>query len=178
MSSTHCLERSQLISRPIDEVFAFFADAANLEAMTPAFLRFRIETPLPIEMRVGARIDYSLSLWGVPLHWRTKITELEPQVRFVDEQEKGPYALWRHRHEFQAVGGATRMRDSVEYRLPFGPLGTLAHTLAVRRALEAIFDHRRKVIAERFGEISSEPLNREGLHNARPTERSARPERR
>jgi len=156
MTSMHRLERSQLISRPVAEVFAFFADAANLEAITPEFLRFRIMTPLPVEMRAGARIDYSLSLFGVPVRWRTKITDYEPPVGFVDEQERGPYLLWRHRHDFEAVGEATRMRDCVDYRLPFGPLGGLAHVLWVRRMLAGIFDHRQRVIAQRFGEIPGE----------------------
>lgn len=146
------LERSQLIARPPSEVFAFFSSAENLEAITPAFLRFRIVTPLPIEMRAGTRIDYSLSLWGLPLRWRTRITTWQPDVRFVDEQESGPYALWRHLHEFEAVAGGTRMLDRVDYQLPMGPLGAIAHALVVRRSLHAIFDYRRQAIASRFGE--------------------------
>jgi ligand-binding SRPBCC domain-containing protein len=147
----HRLERTQRIPRGRDEVFAFFADAANLEAITPAFLRFRILTPLPIELRAGARIDYALSLFGVPFTWRTRITVWEPSVRFVDEQESGPYALWRHTHSFEEDGGATTMRDLVEYALPLGLLGALAHGLFVRGMVERIFDHRREVIARRFG---------------------------
>jgi ligand-binding SRPBCC domain-containing protein len=145
------LERSQLIARPRSEVFAFFADAANLERLTPDFLRFEIETPLPIEMRAGAQIDYRLSLMGVPVRWRTRIGSWEPPQRFSDDQERGPYALWHHVHEFEAVGEHTRMRDRVDYRLPFGPLGALAHVISVRRTLERIFDYRRKVIEELFG---------------------------
>jgi ligand-binding SRPBCC domain-containing protein len=145
------LERTQRIPRRKEEVFAFFADAANLEAITPAFLRFRILTPLPIEMRAGARIEYALSLFGVPFTWRTRITVWEPGLRFVDEQESGPYALWRHTHSFEEDGGATTMRDLVEYALPLGPLGILAHGLLVRRTVERIFDHRREVIARRLG---------------------------
>lgn len=152
MKSLHRLERSQLIESPLPTVFAFFADAANLEVITPAFLRFRIDTPLPIAMCQGAHIDYSLSLWGVPLRWRTRISLWEPDARFVDEQERGPYARWRHLHEFQAVDGSTRMRDVVDYQLPLGPLGSVAHALFVRRVLEAIFDYRREAIAERFGD--------------------------
>lgn len=147
----HRLERSQLIPRPRDEVFAFFADASNLEAITPPFLRFRILSPLPIEMRQGARIDYALSLAGMPLKWRTRITEWEPGVRFVDEQESGPYRLWRHTHRFEDQGGATRMHDLVEYAEPLGALGWVAHVLFVERALDRIFDYRREGIRRRFG---------------------------
>jgi len=96
--TTHVLERTQVIDKPLAEVFPFFADAANLQRITPKFLHFRIITPGSIEMRVGTRIDYELSLFGVPLRWRTRITEFVPGVRFVDEQESGPYALWRHTH--------------------------------------------------------------------------------
>lgn len=134
------------VERPLAEVFAFFADAANLEAITPAFLRFRILTPQPVELRVGARIEYALSLFGVPLRWRTRITDWTPGVRFVDEQESGPYAVWRHTHAFEADGDATIVRDVVEYVEPLGPLGRVAHALFVRRALERIFDFRRDAI--------------------------------
>jgi ligand-binding SRPBCC domain-containing protein len=142
----HRLERSQRVPRPRDEVFAFFADASNLEAITPPFLRFRILTPTPIEMRPGARIDYALSLFGVPLRWGTRIAEWQPGVRFVDEQDSGPYAVWRHTHEFEPDGGFTLVRDLVEYAEPFGALGRAAHVLFVERALHRIFDFRRDAI--------------------------------
>jgi ligand-binding SRPBCC domain-containing protein len=148
----HRLERTVRLERPRDEVFAFFADAANLEAITPAFLRFRILTPMPVEMRPGARIDYALSLLGVPLRWRTRISEWQPGLRFVDEQESGPYAVWRHTHEFEAAGdGSTIVRDVVEYAVPLGFLGRAAHALFVRRALDRIFDHRRDEILRLLG---------------------------
>src|SRR5262245_38250111 len=95
------LERSQRIARPLPEVFAFFANASNLEAITPPFLRFSIVSPLPDEMRAGTRIEYRLSLWGAPLRWRTLISCFELDRRFVDEQESGPYAYWHHLHEFE-----------------------------------------------------------------------------
>lgn len=147
----HRLERSLRVERPRDEVFAFFADAANLEVITPAFLRFRILTPQPIEMGPGARIEYALSLFGVPLRWRTRITDWQPGVRFVDEQESGPYALWRHTHTFEAEGEATIVRDVVEYVESLGLLGQAAHVLFVERALDRIFDFRRDAIRRLLG---------------------------
>jgi ligand-binding SRPBCC domain-containing protein len=146
-STIHRLERTLRVARPRDEVFAFFADATNLEAITPPFLRFRVLTPPPIEMREGARIDYALSLLGVPLRWRTRITAWEPGLRFVDEQESGPYAFWRHTHSFGDEGGATTVHDVVEYEIPLGPLGRLARVLFVAPALDRIFDFRTTAIA-------------------------------
>ncbi len=146
MARLRRLERMQHVERPLDAVFAFFADAANLEALTPPFLRLRILTPMPVEMRPGARIDYAMSLFGVPMRWRTRITEWEPGVGFVDEQEAGPYAVWRHTHGFEAQGRATVVRDVVEYSLPLGPLGSVVHGLFVERALRRIFDFRREAI--------------------------------
>jgi ligand-binding SRPBCC domain-containing protein len=138
------------VARPLDEVFAFFADASNLEAITPPFLRFRILTPVPVAMAPGARIEYALSLFRVPLRWTTRIAVWEPGVRFVDEQESGPYAVWRHTHLFERDGGATVVRDVVEYALPFGPVGRLARALFVARTLERIFDYRREAIRRRL----------------------------
>ena len=144
------IERSQLVPRPLVEVFRFFEDAGNLEAITPPYLRFKILTPRPISMSAGTRIDYELSLFGIRFRWRTRIEAFEPNVRFVDVQERGPYRDWRHLHEFEEVPGGTRMRDVVEYELPFGPLGSAVHALFVRRSVERIFEHRRRCIAERY----------------------------
>jgi ligand-binding SRPBCC domain-containing protein len=170
MPKTHRLARSLSIARPLGDVFAFFSDAANLETITPPFLHFRILTPQPIEMRVGTRIDYALSLWGLPLRWRTRITCFEPERRFVDEQEAGPYAYWHHLHEFTAEGDRTRMTDEVTYRLPFGTFGALAHPLWVERQLAAIFDYREAAIA-RWASAGSRAL---AAAQPRPNQREFR----
>lgn len=146
------LDVTQRIAAPRDAVFAFFADARNLGAITPSFLHFRILTPTPIEMRAGARIDYSIRLHGVPMRWRTLISAWEPGKRFVDEQISGPYRLWVHEHTFasecDARGGeVTVMRDVVRYATPLDPL---VHGLFVRPKLERIFAYRRDVIGRLF----------------------------
>jgi ligand-binding SRPBCC domain-containing protein len=147
----HLLEREQLVARPRAQVFAFFADAANLEKLTPASLRFQIQSRLPIEMRAGAQIDYRISLFGLPFRWRTIIEVFEPGVRFVDVQAAGPYRYWHHTHEFADAPGGTLVRDRVEYELPLGPLGELARALFVDRQLRQIFDFRRTAISKFFG---------------------------
>lgn len=141
----------QVIPRPRTEVFAFFADARNLERLTPPFLRFQILTSGEIEVKPGTLIDYRPHLYGVPMKWRTEIERFEPEDRFVDVQLKGPYALWRHTHEFRDVPGGTEVSDHVEYALPLGPLGSVAHALLVRRSLQRIFDFRQRVLTEVFG---------------------------
>jgi len=141
------------VSRPRGQVFAFFADAANLERLTPASMHFHILTPLPIEMRAGAIIDYRIALFGLPLKWRTLIEAFEPDTRFVDVQTSGPYTYWRHTHTFaDAPAGGTTITDHVEYALPLGPLGRAVHAVFVGRQLRHIFDFRRDVIAQLFGD--------------------------
>jgi ligand-binding SRPBCC domain-containing protein len=144
----HILETTQLVRRPRPEVFAFFADPENLETITPRDLRFEILTPRPIVMRAGALIQYRLRLLGLGFSWLTRIELFEPGNRFVDVQVRGPYRSWRHSHEFADAPGGTLVRDRVEYQLPLGPLGTLAHVLFVRGRLARIFDYRRRRIAE------------------------------
>lgn len=144
----HTLTRSQHLSAPPSEAFQFFADAFNLEAITPPWLRFRVTTERPIDMRPGALIEYRLRLHGVPIRWRTRIATWEPGVRFEDVQLRGPYRLWHHTHTFEPDGDGTLMRDVVRYSLPLGPAGELAHSLFVRRDLERIFDYRRNTVAE------------------------------
>ncbi|SRR5579871_283324 len=147
----HVLERDVSLPAPRERVFAFFADARNLERLTPPSLRFRILTPGAIEMRAGAIIDYRIHLSGLPIRWRTVIEAWEPPGRFVDLQEKGPYALWRHTHSFEETSGGTLMHDRVEYALPLGPLGRLAQRLFVARRLDEIFAFRAQVVGELFG---------------------------
>lgn len=143
----HTLHRDQILDGTPDEVFPFFADAFNLEALTPPLLRFRVITPRPIPMHPGALIQYRLRLHGIPVGWTTLIQEWTPARRFVDTQLKGPYALWHHTHEFEPLAGdRTRMTDVVRYAIGFGPLGEIAHRLLVRRDVEAIFDHRAEAI--------------------------------
>ena len=155
----HVLDREQFIEAPETDVFDFFADAGNLERITPPWLHFRIQTPLPIEMETGARIEYTIRLAGVPMRWRTRITCWEPGVRFVDYQESGPYRLWEHLHTFRPMHGGVLMRDRVRYALPLGPLGQMAHALAVRSALAAIFDYRFSRIREVFATQRATPLH-------------------
>lgn len=150
MAQTHRIAREQLVPRPREEVFDFFARAENLEVITPPFLRFRILTPLPISMGVGTRIEYALRLAGLPIRWRTYISEWQPCERFVDEQESGPYAFWRHVHEFEDRGSSTLIRDQVDYRVPFGSLGRLADRLIVARMLHRIFEYRGEQIRTLF----------------------------
>lgn len=144
--STYQLIRAQTVNQPIDAVFAFFADARNLESLTPPFLHFEILTPGDIEMRVGTIIQYALRVHGLPIHWTTAITVWNPPIEFVDVQLRGPYVLWHHRHTFEAVGNSTRMIDEVNYRLPLGWIGRMMHRLLVRRDLKAIFDYREQTV--------------------------------
>ena len=147
MSGEEVLQREQTVALPLTDAFALFGDARNLEAITPPWLRFRILTPGPIEMRAGTLISYRLSLHGVPVRWHTRIDAWEPPQRFVDVQVSGPYALWHHTHEFEPAGDGTVIRDRVRYRIGFGPLGAAALRLFVRRDLDRIFDYRRAAIA-------------------------------
>jgi len=138
----HRLEREQFLPHPVEKVFPFFADARNLERITPAQLGFRVVGDEAIEMRVGTLIQYRLRLHGLPVDWLTRIEEWEPDTRFVDNQLVGPYRLWHHTHTFESQDGGTLMRDSVRYAMPLWPLGELAIPL-VRRDLASIFDFRR-----------------------------------
>jgi ligand-binding SRPBCC domain-containing protein len=147
----HTLEREQLVRAPLDEVFAFFARARNLESITPPWLGFTVLSPEPVELSVGSRIAYRLRLHGVPVRWITRIDRWEPARSFVDRQLRGPYRLWVHRHEFSARDGSTVVRDRVRYALPLGPLGTFAHAAFVRRDLDRIFDYRRDAVRRRLG---------------------------
>jgi ligand-binding SRPBCC domain-containing protein len=141
------LDSSLWLPRPIDEVFAFFADAHNLEALTPPRLHFRTVTPDPIILALGTRFEHRLRVRGVPLRWESEITAWDPPRRFVDQQRRGPYRFWIHEHCFAPRDGGTETSDHVEYGVPGG---ALVNYLLVAPDLRKIFSYRRQVLLARF----------------------------
>lgn len=151
----HLLKYQIEIGLPRPQVFDFFADAGNLERITPPQLNFHIVTPQPIDIQKGTLIDYELKLRGLPMRWRTEISEWDPPNSFVDRQLSGPYKQWIHRHTFTELGPSrTLIEDEVRYRLPLEPLADAAHFI-VRRELEAIFEFRQQAVARLL--TNSEP---------------------
>jgi uncharacterized protein (TIGR01777 family) len=148
---SHELIVEQPLARRPEEVFPFFSDLANLERITPAFLRFRVLGTTTAPIGKGTLINYALRLHGIPLRWQSRIESWAPNRLFVDVQTRGPYALWHHTHEFEPDDGGTIIRDRVRYRLPFGALGDWLGGGLVRRDLAAIFDFRRQRIQELLG---------------------------
>ena len=144
---TFVYKSSIWLPRPLDEVFEFFSDAANLEVLTPPWLNLSISTPTPIEMRPGTLIDYRLRFRGVPLRWRSEITVWDPPHRFADVQVKGPYRQWVHEHSFVEQDGGTLAGDRVAYAV-WG--GALANKLVIRRDVERIFDYRKQRLTAMF----------------------------
>ena len=152
VSDAHTLSTSLWLPRPRPNVFAFFADARNLEAITPPFLRFVVVTRTPVAMHVGATIDYRLRLHGLPLRWQTEITAWEPPARFVDSQRRGPYAEWVHTHTFDEHDDGTLVRDWVRYRLS-GPTiaARLVNAWLVAPDTRRIFEYRHAALERAFG---------------------------
>ena len=149
-----CLEAVQFFAERRDRVFAFFADAFQLEMLTPPWLHFAVLTPRPIHIRQGTTIDYKMRLHGVPVRWQSRIDVWEPPLRFVDEQTRGPYRRWRHEHVFEEVEGGTICRDIVDYAVPGG---WLIDRVFVRNNLLKIFEFRQRRLEQVFP-VSDEAL--------------------
>ena len=152
------LHREITVASPIQETFAFFADAANLERLTPSWLNFRILTAMPVTMREGLEIQYRVGLYGVPIPWISRIDVWEPGVRFVDRQLVGPYRWWHHTHLFAEVADGTRVIDHVEYK---PRLDWISGSL-VRRDLNRIFSYRHQVLGAMFQVSSADGANGRG----------------
>jgi ligand-binding SRPBCC domain-containing protein len=155
----YVLERTQVVPVPIERAFEFFADARNLERITPPWLRFRI-VEAPEQLGRGARLRYRLTLHGVPIRWRTEIVEWRPPHGFVDVQRRGPFLLWEHAHRLRAVEGGTEIYDHVRYRLFLGPVGALVRRLLVRGWVEGIFDYRAERVPELLSATPAAPPRR------------------
>jgi hypothetical protein len=137
------LERTQVVPVPLEEAWAFFSDPANLEAITPPWLHFRI-VEAPARLEAGSLLRYRLSLFRVPIRWRTEIAEWTPPRSFVDAQVSGPYRVWEHAHRLAPVAGGTEIHDHVRWRAP-------AAAWLVQRWVDAIFDYRAERLRELLG---------------------------
>jgi ligand-binding SRPBCC domain-containing protein len=148
---TYNLNCEMLSGRPLPETFAIFEDPYNLAKITPSWLNFRVTSAQRVQMRKGVEIQYVIRWLSLPMRWKTLITEYDPPHKFVDEQERGPYTLWRHHHTFLETPEGTNVKDRVEYRLPLGFLGRLVHATVVRHQLLAIFRYRQRELGKMFG---------------------------
>lgn len=154
--SRHILEREQFLPIAIEEAWELFSDPRNLARITPPELGFVIHGNIGEKMVAGQRITYTVRpLFGIPLSWVTLIEDVHEPHGFVDTQLKGPYKYWHHRHSFFASEGGTLMKDRVEYELPFGPVGELAHVLLVKNRLKKIFDHRYATLEAMFVKVEN-----------------------
>ena len=143
------------VAASLEEVWEFISSPANLKEITPDYMGFEITTPgLPEKIYPGLMISYKVRpLLGIRMNWLTEITQVREPHYFVDEQRSGPYALWHHEHKLKATGKGVLMSDLVTYRIPGGPLGTLAHGLFIKKQLKGIFQYRELALEKRFGRI-------------------------
>lgn len=149
---TFTLEREQIVDTDIKQAWDFFSSPDNLSLITPSYLNFKVLSPKSREkVYSGMRISYKVHpILGIPMKWVTRIEDVDAPYSFVDTQEKGPYKLWKHTHTFTETSEGVLIKDRVEYSLPFGFLGAIAHNLFVKRQLAGIFEFRKKVISDIF----------------------------
>ena len=148
----YSLKKRQLVPLHLADVFMFFSKPGNLQILTPGNLGFQILTPEPLDMKEGAVIDYTIRLVGIQVRWTTLISAYDPPRKFVDIQLRGPYSFWHHTHTFTPLAEGTLIKDEVRYALPFGFIGTILHSLVVRRQLEKIFSYRAQIVERLFSD--------------------------
>ena len=145
-----------ITDKSLNDTFAIFEDPYNLAKITPSWLSFQVTSKEKVQMRKGAEIYYTIKWLGIPMKWKTIIREYDPPHLFIDEQAKGPYSLWRHRHTFEETAQGLKVGDHVDYALPFGPFGRLAHAVMVGRQLKAIFRFRQRELKKMLGGTTTE----------------------
>jgi len=155
----YTLRRLQAFPITVEEAWHFFSQPKNLDVLTPASLNLKFTNELfGAEMYPGQIITYNVKpLFGIPLFWMTEITHVAKPFFFVDEQRRGPYALWHHEHHFKQINGGVEMTDLLHYALPFGLLGRIVHRLFVKKQLERIFEYRFQKAEALFGLFHTSP---------------------
>ncbi len=172
----HSFEAEQWVPFPLEQVFAFFSNPENLPRLMPTWQKARIEeatfAPAPERPAASAGVRFAgvvagagtkmtISFRPFPLApfripWDAEITEFVWNDHFCDVQHRGPFAYWHHCHRLNAetreVDGVrtagTRVRDKVDYEMPFGPLGEIGARLFGARQFKSIFDFRHERTAE------------------------------
>lgn len=153
-SMVYRLKTVQNLPISVEKAWDFLSDPGNLKSITPDYMGFKILEGAEEKMYAGQIIKYIVNpVLGLPLRWVTEITQVEDQKYFVDEQRFGPYSLWHHKHFIKAIPGGVEMIDIVDYKLPLGMLGRIAHPLFVKRQLNQIFNYRYNKLVELFGEF-------------------------
>jgi ligand-binding SRPBCC domain-containing protein len=147
----HTLKTTLFLPITVEEAWDFFSNPSNLKTITPSHMGFDILSDVPEKVYEGLIIKYKVKpLLGIPMKWMTEIAEVKEPSYFVDNQLSGPYKVWHHRHEFKAVEGGVEMNDEVNYVLPLGFIGRFMHTIFIKKEVEKIFIHRKKVLEEMF----------------------------
>ena len=145
------LKTKQFVKTDMATCWDFFSDPKNLSKITPQSMGFIVRTELPDKMYEGLMIEYTVRpMLGIPMNWITEIKAVKEGQFFIDEQRKGPYAIWHHEHHFKEVDGGVEMTDIVSYEVPFGILGKLVHPIIVKPKLDQIFKYRTKKVDEIF----------------------------
>ncbi|KQL56832.1 SRPBCC family protein [Shouchella oshimensis] len=156
----YMLKREQLLAISLDDAWAFFSSAENLQAITPSYMKFTITNSPGEHIYPGQLITYKVSpLLSIPLTWITEITQVVDQSYFIDEQRFGPFKLWHHQHHFSETEKGVKMTDIVHYSLPFHFIGQLAHSITVKSRLEEIFEYRYNILEERFNKKTANHLS-------------------
>lgn len=154
--ATYTLQKTQQLPISLEEAWDFFSSPKNLKEITPDYMGFNIISGADKQTYPGQIIEYTVKpVLGIPMYWMTEITQVRDMEFFIDEQRVGPYAMWHHQHFFKAIEGGVEMEDIIHYRLPLGPLGSIAHALFVKRQLEGIFKYRFTTLEERWGTIKT-----------------------
>jgi ligand-binding SRPBCC domain-containing protein len=152
--ATYTLQKTQKLPISLKEAWDFFSSPKNLKVITPEYMDFNIVSGVEKAMYPGQIIEYTVKpVLGIPMYWMTEITQVRDMEFFIDEQRVGPYSMWHHQHFFKAIEGGVEMEDIIHYRLPLGPLGSLAHVLFVKRQLEGIFKYRFTTLEDKWGTI-------------------------
>jgi ligand-binding SRPBCC domain-containing protein len=148
----YTLHKKQNLPITIEKAWDFLSNPKNLKTITPEYMGFNILSGADRPMFAGQIIQYIVTpVLGIKTKWVTEITHSVENEYFVDEQRFGPYALWHHKHFIKEIEGGVEMEDIIDYKVPFGILGQLAHPIIVKPKLEEIFNYRTKKLEELFG---------------------------
>lgn len=130
-----------------EQLFAFHELPDAFLRLIPPWEKIVVHESAP-NLQPGSRavVDVRIVFWHA--RFESLHTAYDPPHSFEDQQVRGPFRNWRHRHMVEPHPDGALLIDDVEYTPPFGLLGRALAGIVIEPRLRRVFAYRHRVTRE------------------------------